>query len=367
MSSNSEDEDCCKKRSAETLSGLLENSDAKRSCPTVDSSQLPLSLQLYQNNECAITTLESTFAVPLEFIFREHQQKPLLTRDEAHAFISINLLAHEYDSLLSLSAAFLEQQRSARNMHQLVQESKDHMCPQLRALVPLYHMLSTPKVDGIQKELDANLAEWQALRVTLRQFSASNWTLAESLLDVTVGSNLLAHGKRTLSDMEEEMCCRIDMLFDIAGGKTNNLLKQVPMKDYCERVWNQPSEDKEHDSKDDSQQLGPSQETPKKDASLRDAQQHYQNGESQQSRLSQQSSNKNMDVEVAAEEKENAPSQQSRRVTGNLLISPEENDDDDNSNSQCRTEQTQHAAQALSALALSLLAPDGGHTVPEYN
>jgi hypothetical protein len=64
----------------------------------------------------------------------------------------------------------------------------------------------------IAVELNRVVSDLQQATVTLRQCSEQNWALAESLQDTATAGHLLALEKQKLSDVQEEICHRIDQL-----------------------------------------------------------------------------------------------------------------------------------------------------------
>ena len=182
-----------------------------------------------------LPSVEDLLSVPTEFIFRkvpstssnnaegsatisvsalkQVQQKPLLSRSEAQCFCKINLLAHEIDCLTQICAQIWQTQLQCQSFSQSL-EAVDH--PYLRPLVVLLDTFAqqTPSwaMPQIALELNRVVSELQQATVILRQCSEQNWALAESLQDAATAGHLLALEKQKLSDIQEEICHRIDHL-----------------------------------------------------------------------------------------------------------------------------------------------------------
>lgn len=202
------------------------------------------------------TTAASTSTNDNHDVYPTPSSKPLLSRAEAHCFVSITLLAHELDSLVAVSAqAILEQRRTYASMRQTLllhanNESNSSRNPQLLALLPLLYVLGErlprQRLEKIQSELDTVVGQLQMASLTLRQMSEQNWTLAESLLeahDAALAVNAAAAGtgsstsigeqlawqKQKLSDIQEEVCRRIDRIISLQVKKRER--RQNPQRD----------------------------------------------------------------------------------------------------------------------------------------
>lgn len=242
------------------------------------------------NNDISATsencwcTVETMLAVPLEYIFRDvsmistdisvgwspatprsntfqakhptndttnHRSKPLLSRIEAQLFLQVNTLSYEMDALTSVSVTALQQRVQCREFSTSLQRT-DH--PYLRPIVSVLHAyhetMPNVTIQQVSKEMkDRIIPEFQHLIRQLRQFSEQNWTLADTLDDGQPNSNagyhnLLANEKRKLSDLQEEVCQRIEGLLqesvvdDIAG----SAMEQLSMKDYCDQLFQQQND-----------------------------------------------------------------------------------------------------------------------------
>lgn len=175
-------------------------------------------------------TLESLFSVPIEIVFRQTNGKPLLTRAEARCLLRITMLAAELDELAKVSVLGLDQRKKCRSFGQKLLAPAPKTHPFLRPLLPLLclqgHVLTNQALETAHNELHRVFVDLAACSRSLRQCSEHNWTLSESLLDTlgedftdiqTNSENLpkgavLAVEKRRLSDLEEELCNRIDSL-----------------------------------------------------------------------------------------------------------------------------------------------------------
>ena len=225
-----------------------------------------------------VSTIESLLAVPLEIIFRQisnannsnnNKGKPLLTRAEARCFLKIAMLAQEMDCLVQTSNEALNQRLWCRSFGQTLllhgtpqpspaatadgSATTSSVCnPFLRPMLPLLTLLgsilTTNALQGVEEELRRILVNLHHCRQSLRQFSEQNWTLSDSLLEALgheenseaeddeekwmnsqndATSNLpkgavLAREKRRLSDLEEEVCNRIDSLLGQAAESTDD-------------------------------------------------------------------------------------------------------------------------------------------------
>jgi hypothetical protein len=299
-----------------------------------------------------VSTVEDMIAVPLEFLFRvvpqttpafsmstststgaataasqPQRHKPLLSRAEAQCLLTVALLAHELDSLVALSAKALEQRRSfGAFARKLERTNNPFLRPMLFLLDVVGHHVPTNGLEKIQSELESVTQELKTTAATLRQFSEQNWTLSESLLDSMSGTSgeLVAKEKRRLSDVQEEVCTRIERLLQATTGQSGDDLQGdlgCTMKEYCART------------------LAP------------DAHDHEESHAPEAS-CSQQSEASERKKEPASEEKENAPSQSSQQrqqiVLEEVYGSPNASSDN---NPSCRLSATQNAADVLTSLA----------------
>lgn len=232
---------------------------------------------------------------------RQKRRKPLLSRSEAHCFVQIHRLAHEIDSLTALSARALTQRCQMRDFSTALQSqtttattatatgaanatgtgtasetpsttatSTTDRQPFLRPLVPLLHVLHEQQtfifLHRVAMAFHLRLVqELQQIVVQLRQSSEQNWALSETLQDSAVavvassstnhGPNsnsstaigcILAKEKRNLSDIQDELCQRIEALLhdnSVTSMPTNDDLfpvstKRQSMREYCNHVFN---------------------------------------------------------------------------------------------------------------------------------
>jgi hypothetical protein len=306
----------------------------------------------------SVSTVEDMIAVPLNFLFRvvpqttsalsmsmptstasqPQRHKPLLSRAEAQCLLTVALLAHELDSLVALSSKALEQRQSYGSFARKLERSNNpFLRPILFLLDIVGHHVPTQGLEKIQSELDSVTQELKTTAVTLRQFSEQNWTLSESLMDSISGTSgeIVAKEKRRLSDVQEEVCTRIERLLQATTGQSDDDLQGdlgCTMKEYCERILAPDDHDNDHE------------ESHAPDASC-----------------SQQSEASALKKEPASEEKENAPSQSSQQrapsqssqqrqqiVVEEVYGSP--NASLENTPS-CKMSATQNAAEVLSSLA----------------
>ncbi len=265
-----------------------------------DGSTLRVAAATNDIHECGCS-VEEMLAVPMEYIFRDmsiqsttptdtvspgwspatprtlphpnphtpttthhhhhhHRAKPLLSRIEAQLFLQVNTLSYEMDALTMVSITALQQRVTCRDFGTSLQRV-DH--PYLRPLVSsLYTYQEQMPRDTIQQVSsllkDRMIPEFQRVIQQLRQFSEQNWTLADTLDDghPTMGGSgtgstgyhhVLAQEKRKLSDLQEELCQRIEALLlqvsehheasPVDDEKEVSPQQQISMKDYCDQLF----------------------------------------------------------------------------------------------------------------------------------
>jgi hypothetical protein len=311
----------------------------------------------------SVSTVEDMIAVPLDFLFRvvpqttsafsmsmststtaasqrqPQRHKPLLSRAEAQCLLTVALLAHEIDSLVALSAKALEQRRSYGSFaRKLERTNSPFLRPMLFLLDVVGNHVPTNTLEMIQSELESVTQELKSTAATLRQFSEQNWTLSESLMDSISGTSgeIVAKEKRRLSDVQEEVCTRVERLLQASTGQSDDDLEDLgcSMKDYCARIL-------APDAHDESLSLA------------------------QEASCSQQSEASERKREPASEEKENAPSQSSQQrqqivVLEEVYGSPHASSENTPS---CRISATQNAAEVLSSLG-KVVGPGGSSETP---
>jgi len=209
-------------------------------------------------------TIEALLSVPLSFIFRQtnsnnsksnknstqSNQNFLLSRVEATLLLQISQLAHEMDTLTSMTLQALDKSRVVRDLNQSIRRigpNINHEGPgttddglhtfYLRAIEPLLrtHGLTIPQrvLQHVQVETERILGnELPSLGRTLRQFSEQNWCVANTLSETMGGiSGMMTYDddddggtvgrlereKRAVSELEEEVCRRIDGLVRMGG------------------------------------------------------------------------------------------------------------------------------------------------------
>lgn len=319
-----------------------------------DTPQFPLEQVVHTDTDVAldlppVLSVEDMISVPLDFLFRVVPQttlgsgaasqparhKPLLSRAEAQCILSVTMLASEIDSLTELSAKALEQRRSYGAFAVKLEQINN---PFLRPILPLLHVVGnqgpTGTLERIQVEVEQVTADLKATAVTLRQFSEQNWNLSESLMDSMSGTSgeVVAKEKRRLSDVQEEVCNRIESLVEGVDRPDNDLFQgQVgSMKDYCERLLQ--AQEEEQAASQSQESVSPQSEAYSKRPGA-----------------------------TMSEEKENTHSQSSHQrqqvVLEEVYGSPNASSDTPS----CRgVASTQNAAEALSSL--SKLSRGGGNT-----
>lgn len=194
---------------------------------------------------------EEFLSVPLHIIFRQVAQtrtntkKPLLTRAEASTFLRIMDLAHELDVIVTLVSQALEYKVTSRQIRTCIDG-----IPTLRSLVPLLaiqgQFIPDTALAYLQGELQRVLSSLENCASVLKQFSEQNWTMSDSLLDAFGGSNVissahvLAHEKKLLSDLQEELSKRLDHLTTNEGQVLDDYAKEedLSIAKWCNRMFN---------------------------------------------------------------------------------------------------------------------------------
>ena len=186
-------------------------------------------------------------SVPLHIVFRQvvpNRNKPLLTRAEAQTFLRIVDLAQELDDVVTLASQALEHKVTSRQIRKCIDG-----IPTLRALVPslVIHGQCIPDavLRYVQEQLQRILASLESCASALKQFSEQNWTMSDSLLDAFGGSNVissahvLAHEKKILSDLQEELSKRIDHLTTNEGQILDDYAKEedLSIARLCNRMF----------------------------------------------------------------------------------------------------------------------------------
>jgi hypothetical protein len=225
-------------------------------------------LDVHSNRECPssitaedCTTLDHLLSVPLDIIFRQiltdtknneqQQGKPLLTRAEARCLLRISSLSQEWDLLMktqtdslqrSVWTKYFQQKILTGNPHGMAaaaaasHSNKSNSHPYLRPLIPILQVqgphVTRQSLHLVDSEMQHIVEQLYQCKQSLRQFAEHNWTLSESLWDALGQDStelnlalsqhdnsaelpkgaLLAREKRRLSDLEQELCERMDAL-----------------------------------------------------------------------------------------------------------------------------------------------------------
>lgn len=234
--------------------------EAKRNQPlSIPAEQVQVHEQEIVHKVPILPSVEDLLSVPTAFIFRKVpssssfnnaegnrnismdidltvKQKPLLSRSEAQCFCKINLLAHEIDCLTQICTQIWQTQLQWQTFSQSL-EAVDH--PYLRPLIVLLDTFTqqTPSsaLPQIAVELNRVVSELQQATVTLRQCSEQNWALAESLQDTATTGHLLALEKQKLSDVQEEICHRIDQLI-ARNASCTDAMETTGSDDQCSNM-----------------------------------------------------------------------------------------------------------------------------------
>lgn len=254
-----------------------------------------------------LSSMEEMLVVPMEYIFREvpsvaaarssqstpaheatstttmhmsasrrRSQKPLLSRSEAQCFLQINLLAHEIDSMTAVSTTALHQRLQWSSLASSLQRT-DH--PFLRPLLPilyqLHEYLPASTLQQVTSALNHRVVgELRRNVLQLRQCSEQNWTLAETLQD-SAGDlgQVLAEEKRKLSDVQEEICQRVEYVLMLSSNNPNSREDETTssssswrrsdgstnmcsMKEYCDCIFQcHLTEQAENNADDDDDEI----------------------------------------------------------------------------------------------------------------
>jgi len=212
---------------------------------------VPLSSILRQTNSTNNnnnTTTPSSSSTP-------SNQNFLLSRVEATILLKISQLAHEMDTLTSMTLQALDKSRIIRNLNDTIHHPtltcfnrndttniNDTHTLYLRAIEPLLRMhgctIPQQVLQHVQAETERILGdELPSLGRTLRQFSEQNWSVVNTLLDTMdnmmmmmmdgsggCGWNVekLAREKKAVAEFEEEVCRRIDRLVRMGSSCTSD-------------------------------------------------------------------------------------------------------------------------------------------------
>ena len=163
--------------------------------------------------------------VPYDLLFQRPRGKPLLSRAEAQVLTNVRLLAAELDSLVDVA-------EEALSGNCLENAPTD---PYLRPLISL--LQPDPSVLArIEARLTYILRQQLPLQATtLQQLSEQNWTLSQSLQELTP---VLARERQHVSEIQDEVVRRIGVLTT----DNNQLLDRSPsLADYCAQNLAAPS------------------------------------------------------------------------------------------------------------------------------
>jgi hypothetical protein len=175
--------------------------------------------------------------------------RPLLSRTEASLLLRVQGLAQEVDILTEVATDALAQRVRERTFAVSLERS-DH--PYLRPLLAILHVvhetLPTQAMQRVSHTMEQRvLPEMRRIVTQIRQCSEHNWTLADTLEDTAGNGNVLAEEKRQLSDVQEEVCQRIESIFfqsnqisSTPSGSSSSQLS-LSMKEYCDRLFQHPS------------------------------------------------------------------------------------------------------------------------------
>jgi hypothetical protein len=184
---------------------VAENSSSPRKRPRLATDQVCSASNI---------SIQSMLSVPPELIFRESQEKPLLTRAEGQCFMRINLVAQEMDALVLLAEIMLLQRNHCHTLRHKLNECHNPALRTVTVIASIFEKQSLPALRLVQRALSESMIELSSRSSLLRQSAEQNWSVAESLLDAMAGhsSQNLARDKRDLAELEEEVSKRIDGL-----------------------------------------------------------------------------------------------------------------------------------------------------------
>lgn len=176
--------------------------------------------------------------VPVDVIFQiSHNQKPLLSKSEAHCLLTVTLLAQELDALIRLAEQAFAQQTSFRSLKEYLTNASHN--PHLRSMVPALAVVTdlAPQrlLRTVQTNVDPVCQQLATSAQDLLKAAEANWNVAETIHEV---SENLADEKRRLSDIQEEVANRIQhVLAPVLAHKEESTRKlaSISMSEYCQR------------------------------------------------------------------------------------------------------------------------------------
>lgn len=191
-----------------------------------------------------VSNVASLLSVPLSIILCQVRNRPLLSRAEAQAFLTVRMLAEDLDAVVSVSSAACHQEQT---LHCLAQSIQSFNHPYLRPLLPL--LRTDHDFTLVQQDLDRIVGELQEAGRILLQFAEQNWTVAVSLVDAA-GLIQLAQYKQLLSDVQAELCRRIDSILRWGNNEIDDVMDYPvsTMQEYCEKLWTDVDSDDQQGS-----------------------------------------------------------------------------------------------------------------------
>ena len=213
--------------------------------------------------DMALLCISDLISVPLPIIFRQalgpassstgqSRHRPLLSRNEAHCFLSISSVARQMDSLAALASRAFEQQHQLQDLRASLHVIQSRQ-PFLRSIFTLgnivAHDLPLAAAARIEKALDEVVGKLRSSIPQLRQSSEQNWSIFESLQgDAVETTNTVAVEKKRIAEIQEEVLRRIESLLSdspseeqlsqsSANSKGINIMSCESMAEFCDRVF----------------------------------------------------------------------------------------------------------------------------------
>lgn len=188
-------------------------------------------LDLYSGKElmASVTTM---LCIPATLVFRnvmnQGQLSPLLSRSEAHTFLQINGLSQELDVLTDLTQQILQDEELTR-----LKVLKDNDVLYLRPLQVLLESKNTSQqLNKLALQVKRTVKELLNCCTVLQHSAEQNWSVAQLLHPAAIGKE-----KQTLSEIEDEVCRRIQLL---TNGPMLSMTSEDPapsmlsMEKFCE-------------------------------------------------------------------------------------------------------------------------------------
>jgi hypothetical protein len=179
-------------------------------------------------------------SLPLSILLKtsSHTSKPLLSRTEAKVFLRLHMLSQEMDAIVTASSHALSLLHSSRpwfDKDSLQYRYLQH--PHVRCMQSLIETVwqrqPQASLDSLQVPLQSVVDQIQDACTSLRALAEQNWTLADSLQETVPD---LAREKRLVSDLQEEVCQRIEAIVQDKRSSPVDL-PVTSLADYCNQLF----------------------------------------------------------------------------------------------------------------------------------